>query len=135
MVLERGANLAAPAPALDATSTAEATSIALEPEATATVVEPVSTVAPSPTSTVQPSPTPEPTVTPSPEPTQTPAPTERPVPPDTGQSTSLVVDRGDSGRLEVAFTFDAGEGRGYTEEILDLMAEYGVVGSFGVTGE
>jgi peptidoglycan/xylan/chitin deacetylase (PgdA/CDA1 family) len=130
MVLERGTNDVVPATALDATPTADVTSIAMQPEPTSTVV-PVST----PTATITPSPTPEPTATPTPEPTEAPAATERPVPPDTGQSTSLVVERGDSGRLEVAFTFDAGEGRGYTEEILDLFAEYGLVGSFGVTGE
>jgi peptidoglycan/xylan/chitin deacetylase (PgdA/CDA1 family) len=130
MVLERGTNDVVPATALDATPTADVTSIAMQPEPTSTVV-PVST----PTATLTPSPTPEPTATPTPEPTEAPAATERPVPPDTGQSTSLVVERGDSGRLEVAFTFDAGEGRGYTEEILDLFAEYGLVGSFGVTGE
>ncbi len=136
MVLERGANNAAPAPVPDVTATAEATGIALNPEPTATAAVPGPAASPSPTATVPPpSPTPEPTVTPSPEPTEAPVATERPVPPDTGQTTSLVVERGDSGRLEVAFTFDAGEGRGYTEEILDLLAEYGVVGSFGVTGE
>jgi peptidoglycan/xylan/chitin deacetylase (PgdA/CDA1 family) len=37
--------------------------------------------------------------------------------------------------LEVAFTFDAGEGAGHTEEILDLLDENGIRGSFGVTGE
>jgi peptidoglycan/xylan/chitin deacetylase (PgdA/CDA1 family) len=130
MVLERGSNDVVPATSLDVTPTAEVTSIAMQPEPTSTVV-PVST----PTATISPSPTPEPTATPTPEPTEAPAATERPVPPDTGQSTSLVVERGDSGRLEVAFTFDAGEGRGYTEEILDLFAEYGLVGSFGITGE
>ena len=32
-------------------------------------------------------------------------------------------------------TFDAGEGAGYTEQILDLLAEYGIKGTFGVTGQ
>ncbi len=131
MVLERGGNQATPAP--DAATTVDATEIAPRLDPTATVVVPVST--PAPTFTVLPSPTPESTATPTPEPTEAPVATERPVPPDTGQSTSLVVDRGDSGRLEVAFTFDAGEGRGYTDEILDLFAEFGIIGSFGVTGE
>jgi peptidoglycan/xylan/chitin deacetylase (PgdA/CDA1 family) len=36
--------------------------------------------------------------------------------------------------MEVAFTFDAGEGRGYAEDMLDLLKRYGVVGTFGVTG-
>lgn len=35
----------------------------------------------------------------------------------------------------MAITFDAGDGRGYTLEILDLLDRYGVKASFGVTGE
>lgn len=62
--------------------------------------------------------------------------TERPPAPDTGlDGTTLIVERGDSGRREVAFTFDAGEGAGHTEAMLDLLDEYGVKGSFGLTGE
>jgi len=77
-----------------------------------------------------------PTRTPPPEPTDEPDPPERPAPPDTGlDGTSLIVERGDSGRLDVAFTFDAGEGAGHTEEILDLLAENGLKGSFSVTGQ
>ena len=100
------------------------------------------TVAPSPTvpPTTAPSPTPEPTDAPTTEPSPTPPPTEapateRPLPPETGQDASVVVAYGTSGRLEVALTFDAGEGAGHTEEILDLLAEYGLVGTFGVTGQ
>jgi peptidoglycan/xylan/chitin deacetylase (PgdA/CDA1 family) len=89
------------------------------------------TLEPTPTE----APTPEPTIEPTPPPTEEPVATERPVPPETGQQGSLLVERGDSGRLEVAFTFDAGEGTGYTAEILDLFAEYGIVGTFGVTGQ
>jgi peptidoglycan/xylan/chitin deacetylase (PgdA/CDA1 family) len=48
---------------------------------------------------------------------------------------ALVVDQGSSGRVEVALTFDAGEGAGYTMEILDLLAAFAVSGSFGVTGQ
>lgn len=100
------------------------------PESTAIpTAEP--TLAPTP----RPSPTPAPTVEPTPEPTEVPAATERPAPPDTGQEQSLIINRGESGRLEVAFTFDAGEGAGYTEEILDLLAEGNVAGTFGVTGQ
>ncbi len=88
-------------------------------------------------------PTTVPTVMPAPTepapPTRTPVPVptaERPAPPDTGlDGTSLIVERGDSGRMEVAFTFDAGQGPGYTSEILDLLAENGLKGSFGVTGQ
>jgi peptidoglycan/xylan/chitin deacetylase (PgdA/CDA1 family) len=89
--------------------------------------EPTATQAPAPTET----PLPEPTVAP----TEAPVATERPDPPATGQERSLIVERGDSGRMDVAFTFDAGEGAGHTEEILDLLVEYGAVASFGVTGE
>lgn len=131
MVLERGSREVAPAPAPD-TPTAAVTSVAMMPEPTSTVA-PASTIAP--TATVPPSPTPSPEPTATPEPTKEPVATERLVPPDTGQSSSLVVNRGDSGRLEVAFTLDAGEGPGYTRDILDLFAEYGIVGTFGVTGE
>lgn len=83
-------------------------------------------------------PTPRPTSTPEPEPTTTreSLAEERPSAPDTGlDGTSLIVERGDSGRREVAFTFDAGEGAGHTEAMLDILDEYGVKGSFGLTGE
>jgi len=90
-----------------------------------------------------PQPTTEPTPTPTPRPreptpslTEVPVRTPRPPAPDTGlDGTSLIVERGESGRQEVAFTFDAGEGAGHTSEILDVLEEYGVKGSFGVTGE
>jgi peptidoglycan/xylan/chitin deacetylase (PgdA/CDA1 family) len=97
-----------------------------------------STIVPTTRPMREPSPTPRPTDTPEPEPTATeePAATERPPAPDTGlDGASLIVERGSSDRLEVAFTFDAGEGAGHTEEILDLLEEYGVRGTFGITGE
>lgn len=93
------------------------------------------TVPPTPRPTTEPTREPTATVEPTPEPTEVPPPTERPVPPSTGQDQSLVVTRGESGRQEVAFTFDAGEGVGYTVEILDLLAACGIRGTFGVTGE
>ncbi len=114
--------------------TPEATSIALN-------VVPTPTPSPTPPPTSEPTipqtPTPSPTpmVEPTPIPTEVPVVTERPIPPETGQEQSLIINRGESGRLEVAFTFDAGEGAGYTVEILDLLAEYGVDGTFGVTGQ
>ena len=113
-------------------ATPEATSIALNPEPTSA---PPPTALPTTEPTIAPSPTPSPTIEPTPVPTEVPVATERPVPPQTGQEQSLIVERGDSGRLEVAFTFDAGEGAGYTMEILDLLAEYGLAGTFGVTGQ
>jgi peptidoglycan-N-acetylglucosamine deacetylase len=100
----------------------------------ASVLEIQPTEAPSsstPAATREPTPEPSPT----PEPTK-PATTERPPAPPTGLSDqSLIVERGGSGRQEVALTFDAGEGAGYTEDILDLLAERGIQGSFGVTGQ
>jgi peptidoglycan/xylan/chitin deacetylase (PgdA/CDA1 family) len=127
LVIQWGSRAAVPAEAGDATA------LAAQPEPTITPVVPV------PLPTEAPSPTPEPTATPKPTPTaaptEAPVASERPVPPDTGQSRSLIVERGSSGRTEVAFTFDAGEGAGHTAEMLDLLAEYGVVATFGVTGE
>ncbi len=113
------------------------------PETTAIALIPNPTRVPSPTAEPTMAPTvailataaPEPSPTSMPESTDEPVATERPMPPDTGQERSLIVDRGESGRLEVAFTFDAGEGAGYTTEILDLLADNDLLGTFGVTGE
>lgn len=79
-------------------------------------------------------PTAEPTRTPTPEidATLRPAP---PVVPDDGSGQSFVVESGPTYRQEIALTFDAGDDRGDTEEILDLLAEREVIASFGVTGE
>lgn len=88
---------------------------------------PTSTLAP----TVMPSPSPDPTPTPTP----VPEPTVRPPAPPTGvDDEALIVQQGTSGRREVAITFDAGDGRGYTLEILDVLDRYDVRASFGVTG-
>lgn len=95
----------------------------------------------TPTSTSTPesiaTPEPKPTKRPTPKPTRTPepGPTARPdAPEDDGSGLSQVFDRGISGRDEVALTFDAGADRGYAEEILDTLLEYGVKASFGITG-
>jgi peptidoglycan/xylan/chitin deacetylase (PgdA/CDA1 family) len=98
------------------------------------------TMAPTetPRPTREPTRTPEPTSEPTAEPTDEPAPTNepRPNPPDLGgNGTAVVIDRGESGRLEIALTFDAGEEAGYTEDILDLLDHYGIKASFGVTGD
>jgi peptidoglycan/xylan/chitin deacetylase (PgdA/CDA1 family) len=69
--------------------------------------------------------------TPSPSP-ESPA---RPAPPlEPGEGEYLVVEHGDSGRMEVALTFDAGADRGYAEEILDTLDKAGIKASFGITG-
>lgn len=57
-----------------------------------------------------------------------------PVPENT-TGRSIVVERGPENSNTVALTFDAGEGAGYTSEILDMLKQYGLHGSFGVTGE
>lgn len=105
-------------------------------ELTATITDPPTEAPIEPPPTGTPRPTERPTETSEPEPTEEPVATERPAPPETGlDGTSLIVERGSSGRTEVAFTFDAGEGAGHTEEILDLLDANGIRGSFGVTGE
>ena len=96
------------------------------------------TVTPSPTPSPTPlapsnTPTPPPTIAPTPVPA--PVATERPVPPpSTDTEMSEVVTQPDTGRREIALTFDAGDGRGNTVEILDLLDQFGAVGTFGVTG-
>lgn len=116
-----------PLPIVTPTATETPTEVALIDEPTATPPPP--TVAP----TATPSPTPEPTPSPTPEPTATP----RPPAPPTGQEgeRAVVVTWVETPRQEYALTFDAGEGVGYTEEILDLLDAYEIKGSFGITGE
>jgi len=89
-------------------------------------------------STIEPTATLAPTLPPTevpPTPTQEPVETPRPVAPENPYDQSYILERGESGRREVALTFDAGEGAGYTAEILDLLDAYDIKGSFGVTGE
>jgi peptidoglycan/xylan/chitin deacetylase (PgdA/CDA1 family) len=115
------------APAADTIGTAEVALASPTPPPSPTPSPPPT---PTPAPTVAPSPTPEPTPTPEP------VPTERPVAPPTGDDQyAVVVTQPDTGRQEVALTFDAGDGPGHTQEILDLLDRYGVVATFGVTGE
>jgi len=80
-------------------------------------------------------PTAVPTSTEEPEPTATTEPTPRPDPPEPNDpGVAEIITQGTSGRMEVALTFDAGDDRGFTEEILDILLENGVVATFGVTG-
>jgi peptidoglycan/xylan/chitin deacetylase (PgdA/CDA1 family) len=116
----------------DPTPTTGAVAAAQAPLDTATLA-PTATA----TSELTKTPEPEPTEKPKPKPTRTPepGPTARPdAPEDDGSGLSQVYDRGFSGRDEVALTFDAGADRGYAEEILDTLKEYGVKASFGITG-
>ena len=71
------------------------------------------------------------------QPTEEPTPVETPrpeVPPST-TGASIIVERGMSDRDLVALTFDAGEGPGYAEEILDFLKAEGIRASFGLTGD
>lgn len=79
----------------------------------------------------------QPTTSPTEEPTQEPVQQGRgsfPAPENT-TGRSIVIERGPEDKQWVALTFDAGEGAGYTTEILDLLQEHGLKASFGVTGE
>jgi peptidoglycan-N-acetylglucosamine deacetylase len=59
----------------------------------------------------------------------------RPPPlPDPGTGLSTLIEGGTNGRLEVALTFDAGADPGYAAEILDLLRDEGIPGTFGMTG-
>lgn len=82
-------------------------------------------------------PTAEPTASPTEEPTQEPEQTGRGdfSAPENTTGRSIVIERGPEDQQWVALTFDAGEGAGYTAEILDLLQEKGLKASFGVTGE
>ena len=45
-----------------------------------------------------------------------------------------MYEQGSGERDEIALTFDAGDDRGFAEEILDTLLEYGVLATFGITG-
>ncbi len=85
---------------------------------------PTAAPTPIPTPTEEPTPTPAPSPTPTPEPTATP--TEEPTP--TPEPTL------DPNRPMVALTFDDGPNLSYTPQVLDLLEEYGVKGTFFVVG-
>lgn len=118
-------------------STAVSTAVIGAAPASATKTAPP-TATPEPTFAHSPTAKPTKTRTPKPaKPTRTPTEeaTERPDPPPPDESgLSQVFERGDSGRREIALTFDAGADRGKAEEILDTLQDYGIVASFGMTG-
>lgn len=99
------------------------------PDPTAPRNEAITTPPPEPTAAPTEVPTEEPEPTPTPQPEETP----RPEPPANTTGASIIFERG-NGR-EVALTFDAGEGAGYTDEILDFLRDNDLRGSFGITGE
>mgnify|MGYP001351576507 CR=1 FL=1 len=137
-VLFASTGMGAPSVRRDATPTPASSSALAAPtlESTATGAAPA-----QPTSTPQPE-APTPTVAPTQEPTAAPEPTSangeptaRPeAPPPTDPGMSEVYQSGQSGRPEIALTFDAGADRGYAEQILDTLKQYGIVASFGITG-
>lgn len=57
-----------------------------------------------------------------------------PLAPEEAVAGATVIDRGASSRRSVALTFDAGADRGYAEAILNVLRDYGVRASFGMTG-
>ncbi|MCA9861555.1 MAG: polysaccharide deacetylase family protein [Thermomicrobiales bacterium] len=126
LVLLSGCGIAAP-PALP-TATPAPTATPLPP--TATPLPPTATPPPAtpvpPTATAIP-----PTAIPA-----TVAPTALPVA-DAGADSGLaqVYEYGETGRYEIALTFDAGADRGYAEEILDLLQAEGIQASFGIMGQ
>ena len=64
-----------------------------------------------------------------------PQPTARPKPPPPpADGVSEVVESGPNDRKQVALTFDAGADTGYAPDILDLLKQEGIKGSFGMTG-
>ncbi len=67
--------------------------------------------------------------------TPTPEQTPRPQVPANTTGASIIVERGVSDRKLIALTFDAGEGPGYADEILDFLAQEGIHASFGLTGD
>jgi peptidoglycan/xylan/chitin deacetylase (PgdA/CDA1 family) len=48
---------------------------------------------------------------------------------------SVAISRGNTSRKMIALTFDAGSDLGNTKQILSILNEYGVVASFGLTGD
>jgi len=111
------ANMNMPAPQVAATATA-----APQP-------------APSPTAAAAPA---EPTASSSGGVARPPAPTSIP----SGQSLLYIGDHGLSDAdddstlpLQVALTWDAGADLGYTAELLDVLRDYGITASFGMTGQ
>jgi peptidoglycan-N-acetylglucosamine deacetylase len=110
------------------TATAPEATSTSTPEATATtVVEPTPTptqeAPPTATATLPP-PTAIATATSAPQPTSTPV----------ASDAFITIQTADTDQRIVALTFDAGSDRGFAGDILDTLAEEGVVATFGMTG-
>jgi peptidoglycan/xylan/chitin deacetylase (PgdA/CDA1 family) len=48
---------------------------------------------------------------------------------------SQVITRGNTSRKQIALTFDAGSDLGYTQTIIETLETYGIMASFGLTGD
>jgi peptidoglycan-N-acetylglucosamine deacetylase len=70
---------------------------------------------------------------PNPTPSGTQGPRPDP-PPDPGTGQAAVISSGPTNVRQIALTYDAGADRGYAGYILDLLADYGVKATFGMTG-
>lgn len=119
LVLLSGCGVATPPAAPTATPIPTATVVPPTPaQVPATPVSPTATAAPP---TAIPA-----TVAPS-----------APVSADAGADSGLAqaYEYGESGRREIALTFDAGADRGYAEGILDLLQAEGIQASFGIMGQ
>lgn len=108
---------------------------ATTPGATEAAAEPTVAVSPTGTPRAQETLAPSPTAEQEPAVTPTPVETPRPEVPENTTGASIIVERGVSERDLVALTFDAGEGPGYAEEILDFLAAEDIHASFGLTGD
>ncbi len=78
--------------------------------------------------------TPGPTLSPRPSPSPTPEPTPSPTPEPTPSPTPTPAPTKDPNRPMIALTFDDGPNLEYTPQVLDLLEEYGIKGTFFVIG-
>jgi peptidoglycan/xylan/chitin deacetylase (PgdA/CDA1 family) len=113
---------AAPTTTSSSTTTTSSTSTTTSTSSTTTTTVTTTTV--SPTTTAVP--------TTSTSPTTPPATTTTTVP---STSPSVAVYRIPTEQRVISLTFDAGSDLGYTGTVLDVLAEYGVQASFGITGD
>lgn len=129
LVILSGCGAGAPTVGVEAPAPRPATSVA---SIAATVpATPPATPVPPPTASPPASATTPSTVPDTPVAPVSPA---APVATDAALGRSVAVEKGTSGRREIALTFDAGADRGNGAAILDRLADYGVRASFGITG-
>lgn len=98
------------------------------------VLDPLGPQSTLPLSTEIPTSLPAEAPTTAPVATTAPVETPRPPVPENPYDQSFIIERGESGRREVALTFDAGEGTGAVDEMLNFLTEHDIKVSFGITG-